>query len=94
MSFKCWFFLNNAFIFFKHNHDDPCEYTFLCRFWILYGAKQDGPVVLVNYLTMNIILYLGHLNITVVQTPIQGWRHPWEGHGDHSHDHVPEDKVL
>ncbi|KAG6523977.1 hypothetical protein ZIOFF_013866 [Zingiber officinale] len=38
-------------------------------FWILYRAKQDGPVVL-------------------------GWRHPWEGHGDHSHDHVPEDKVL
>ncbi|KAG6520843.1 hypothetical protein ZIOFF_017904 [Zingiber officinale] len=38
------------------------------RFWILYRAKQDGPVVL-------------------------GWRHPWEGHGDHSHDHVPEDKV-
>ncbi|KAG6493246.1 hypothetical protein ZIOFF_048223 [Zingiber officinale] len=23
-----------------------------------------------------------------------GWRHPWEGHGDHSHDHVPEDKTA
>nr|GMC74160.1 NADH dehydrogenase [ubiquinone] 1 beta subcomplex subunit 2 [Ipomoea batatas] len=31
-------------------------------FWVLYRAKQDGPVVL-------------------------GWRHPWEGHGDHGHDH-------
>ncbi|KHF99974.1 hypothetical protein F383_17879 [Gossypium arboreum] len=29
-------------------------------FWVLYRAKQDGPVVL-------------------------GWRHPWEGHDDHSH---------
>ncbi|XP_050366676.1 NADH dehydrogenase [ubiquinone] 1 beta subcomplex subunit 2 [Argentina anserina] len=29
-------------------------------FWVLYRAKQDGPVVL-------------------------GWRHPWEGHGDHGH---------
>ncbi|KAG6489007.1 hypothetical protein ZIOFF_050265 [Zingiber officinale] len=24
---------------------------------------------------------------------VLGWRHPWEGHGDHSHDHVPEDKI-
>ncbi|KAK4793869.1 hypothetical protein SAY86_011863 [Trapa natans] len=31
-------------------------------FWVLYRAKQDGPVVL-------------------------GWRHPWEGHEDHSHGH-------
>ncbi|CAH8363992.1 unnamed protein product [Eruca vesicaria subsp. sativa] len=32
-------------------------------FWILYRAKQDGPVVM-------------------------GWRHPWDGHGDHGHgDH-------
>lgn len=31
-------------------------------FWILYRAKQDGPVVL-------------------------GWRHPWEGHDDHSGGH-------
>ncbi|KAG6514153.1 hypothetical protein ZIOFF_024494 [Zingiber officinale] len=44
-------------------------FILLQKFWILYRAKQDGPVVL-------------------------GWRHPWEGHGDHSHDHVPEDKVL
>ncbi|KAK3038871.1 hypothetical protein RJ639_028593 [Escallonia herrerae] len=34
-------------------------------FWILYRAKQDGPVVL-------------------------GWRHPWEGHDDHSHSHGHE----
>ncbi|KAG6474499.1 hypothetical protein ZIOFF_068436 [Zingiber officinale] len=32
------------------------------RFWVLYRAKQDGPVVL-------------------------GWRHPWEGHGGHTHEH-------
>ncbi|CAL9760469.1 unnamed protein product, partial [Musa acuminata subsp. burmannicoides] len=38
-------------------------------FWILYRAKQDGPVVL-------------------------GWRHPWEGHGDHSHGHGHEHEVL
>ncbi|KAG6503328.1 hypothetical protein ZIOFF_035639 [Zingiber officinale] len=44
-------------------------FILLQKFWILYRAKQDGPVVL-------------------------GWRHPWEGHGDHSHDHVTEDKVL
>ncbi|KAG6527979.1 hypothetical protein ZIOFF_010115 [Zingiber officinale] len=25
---------------------------------------------------------------------VLGWRHPWEGHGDHSHDHVPEDKDV
>ncbi|KAJ4803969.1 NADH dehydrogenase [ubiquinone] 1 beta subcomplex subunit 2 [Rhynchospora pubera] len=35
-------------------------------FWILYRAKQDGPVVL-------------------------GWRHPWEGHGDHSDGHGHEE---
>ncbi|XP_057972983.1 NADH dehydrogenase [ubiquinone] 1 beta subcomplex subunit 2-like isoform X4 [Malania oleifera] len=34
-------------------------------FWVLYRAKQDGPVVL-------------------------GWRHPWEGHEDHSHEHGHE----
>ncbi|KAG6529487.1 hypothetical protein ZIOFF_011686 [Zingiber officinale] len=45
------------------------DYHTLLWFWILYRAKQDGPVVL-------------------------GWRHPWEGHGDHSHDHVPEDKTA
>ncbi|CAL9080383.1 unnamed protein product, partial [Musa acuminata var. zebrina] len=38
-------------------------------FWVLYRAKQDGPVVL-------------------------GWRHPWEGHGDHSHEHGHENEVL
>ncbi|CAF2060860.1 hypothetical protein Bca4012_100483 [Brassica carinata] len=31
-------------------------------FWILYRAKQDGPVVM-------------------------GWRHPWDGHGDHGDHH-------
>ncbi|RRT42847.1 hypothetical protein BHE74_00023097 [Ensete ventricosum] len=41
----------------------------ICRFWILYRAKQDGPVVL-------------------------GWRHPWEGHGNHSHGHGHEHEVL
>ncbi|KAF3324895.1 NADH dehydrogenase [ubiquinone] 1 beta subcomplex subunit 2 [Carex littledalei] len=38
-------------------------------FWILYRAKQDGPVVL-------------------------GWRHPWEGHGDHSDGHGDELRIL
>ncbi|RRT40061.1 hypothetical protein B296_00039630 [Ensete ventricosum] len=37
-------------------------------FWVLYRAKQDGPVVL-------------------------GWRHPWEGYGDHSDDHGHEHEV-
>ncbi|CAL5384544.1 unnamed protein product [Camellia sinensis] len=39
-----------------------CAIMCLQRFWVLYRAKQDGPVVL-------------------------GWRHPWEGHGDHGHGH-------
>ncbi|THU63155.1 hypothetical protein C4D60_Mb01t12730 [Musa balbisiana] len=38
-------------------------------FWVLYRAKQDGPVVL-------------------------DWRHPWEGHGDHSREHGHEHDVL
>ncbi|KAL9263265.1 ATPase GET3A-like protein [Drosera capensis] len=39
----------------------------LMWFWVLYRAKQDGPVVL-------------------------GWRHPWDGHGDHGHGHGHEIK--
>ncbi|KAJ6938253.1 NADH dehydrogenase [Populus alba x Populus x berolinensis] len=59
-------------------------------FWVLYRAKQDGPVVLVRLdssLSFNEFLHSALIHFHGVMFCLQGWRHPWEGHDDHGHGH-------